>query len=174
VCAVRTISGCRCPLWVISGHWAVPARCPLYRGNRTWGEHGRAAPSSAIRTSFSIISGLCFRETGFCAAEIAASKRPVTFNGSSAETKSPCENPPIRRCLHDTGKSLFVWDCVVADAVTVEPVSATKFPASRENAGNCCEFQQDQADKCTVKPMMLLGIFAEFPTQSCRELKCQI
>ena len=27
--------------------------------------------------------------------------------------KTPQENPPIRRYLHDTGKSLFVWDCVV-------------------------------------------------------------
>jgi hypothetical protein len=31
--------------------------------------------------------GLCFRETGLCGAETAASKRPVTFNLSSAETK---------------------------------------------------------------------------------------
>src|SRR5580693_2600688 len=54
--------------------------------------------------------GLCFRETGFCGAETAASKRPVTFNRSSAETKAPHENPPIRRYLHDTRKSLFVWD----------------------------------------------------------------
>ena len=31
--------------------------------------------------------GLCFREKGLCGAETAASKRPVTFNLSSAETK---------------------------------------------------------------------------------------
>jgi hypothetical protein len=40
-------------------------------------------------------------------------KGPVTFNRSSAETKAPHENPEIRRYLHDTRKSLFVWDCVV-------------------------------------------------------------
>jgi hypothetical protein len=57
--------------------------------------------------------GLCFRETGFCGAETAASKRPVTFNRSSAVTKRPHENPPVRPNLQDTGKSLFVWDCVV-------------------------------------------------------------
>jgi hypothetical protein len=34
--------------------------------------------------------------------------------------------------LRDTRKSLFVWDCVVADAVAVEPVSASKFPTNRE------------------------------------------
>jgi hypothetical protein len=39
---------------------------------------------------------------------------------------------PIRRYLHDTGKSLFVWDCMVADAVAVEPVSQVEFPANRE------------------------------------------
>jgi hypothetical protein len=38
---------------------------------------------------------------------------PVTFNRSSTETKSPHENPPIRRYSHGIGKSLFVWDCVV-------------------------------------------------------------
>jgi hypothetical protein len=47
------------------------------------------------------------------AGQTAASKRPVTFNRLSAETKPPHENPPIRRYLHDTRKSLFVWDCVV-------------------------------------------------------------
>jgi hypothetical protein len=31
------------------------------------------------------------RETGFCGAETAASKRPVTFNRSSAETKPETE-----------------------------------------------------------------------------------
>jgi hypothetical protein len=30
------------------------------------------------------------------------------------------------------GKSPFDWNCVVADAVYVERVSATKFPANRE------------------------------------------
>jgi hypothetical protein len=69
-----------CLLWVIRGHWAVPARCPLCPRKRTWSEHGRAATSSAIRTSFSVIIGLCFRETGFCDPETAASKRPLTFN----------------------------------------------------------------------------------------------
>ena len=36
-------------------------------------------------------------------------KAPVTFNRSSAETKRPLENPPVRCYLHDTGKSLFAW-----------------------------------------------------------------
>jgi hypothetical protein len=84
--------------------------------------------------------GLCFPETGFCWAETAASKRPVTFNRSSTETKSPHEKPPIRRYSHGVGKSLFVWDSVVADAVAVEPVSASYFPANREINREFCQF----------------------------------
>ena len=89
--------------------------------------------------------GLCSRETGFCWAETAASKRPVTFNRSSTETKSPHENPPIRRYSRGIGKSLFVSDCVVANAATVKPVSATKFPANRENNREFCRFRSESA-----------------------------
>jgi hypothetical protein len=66
----------------------------------------RAAAEAAV-SDVSTSVGLYFRETGFCGSETAASKRPVTFNRSLAETKPPHENPPIRRYLHDTGKSLF-------------------------------------------------------------------
>jgi len=38
-----------------------------------------------------------------------------------------------------------VQDCVVADAVTVEPVSATKFPANRENNRELCRFRSESA-----------------------------
>jgi hypothetical protein len=69
-----------------------------------------------------------------------APERPVTFNRSSAETKAPHENPDIRRYLHDTGKSLFVCDCVVADTVAVEPVSQVEFPANREINREFCQF----------------------------------
>jgi hypothetical protein len=91
-----------------------------------------SASSRPIRTESRATVGLCFRETGFFGTETVASKRPVTFDRSSAETKSPRENPPIRRYLHDTGKSLFLWDCVVGlrglelranHAVAIEPIS---------------------------------------------------
>jgi hypothetical protein len=74
------------------------------------------SPSLTSYCSFERVSttvGLYFRETGFCRAETAAPKRPVTVNRSSAETKALHENPEIRRHLHDTRKSPFVWDCVV-------------------------------------------------------------
>jgi hypothetical protein len=57
--------------------------------------------------------GLRFRETGFWGAETPAPKRPRDIQPIVSRDKAPRENPPIRRYLHDTGKSLFVWDCVV-------------------------------------------------------------
>jgi hypothetical protein len=73
-----------------------------------------ARPASDAQSNESPATvGLCFRETGLWGAETVASERAVRFNLSSAETKRPDENPPVRHYLHDTGKSLFVWDCVV-------------------------------------------------------------
>src|SRR5262245_3102458 len=58
------------------------------------------------------------------AAVIPARKRPH-FAGYSSETRN-------RR---------FASDCVVADALRIEPVSAAKFPVKRESAGNFCNLQ---------------------------------
>ena len=44
---------------------------------------------------------------------------------SSFASESYLSEPPT--------KSLFARDCVVADAVAVEPVSQVQFPANREN-----------------------------------------
>jgi hypothetical protein len=48
-----------------------------------------------------------FPGNGILRAETVASKSPVTHNRTSAETKRPHEDPPVRRYLHDPGKSLF-------------------------------------------------------------------
>jgi len=37
------------------------------------------------------------------------------------------------------------------ETVSGEPVSGSKFPASRENAGNFCEFEPDQANGVWLK-----------------------
>jgi len=37
--------------------------------------------------------GLCFRETGFCGAETAPSKGPVTFNPIVSRDKAPARKP---------------------------------------------------------------------------------
>jgi hypothetical protein len=42
------------------------------------------------------------------------------------------KSPSIARNSAATWKSLYMQDCVVADAVQVEPVSTLKFPANRE------------------------------------------
>jgi hypothetical protein len=62
---------------------------------------------------FSRHSRSLFPGNSFLGAETAPRKGPFTFNLSSAETKRPDENPSVGRYLHDTGKSLFVRDCVV-------------------------------------------------------------
>jgi hypothetical protein len=49
--------------------------------------------------------------------------------------------PPIRGYLLVVGKSLLAADCVVADAVTVEPVSTPKFPANREINREFCRIR---------------------------------
>jgi hypothetical protein len=59
----------------------------------------------------------------------------------------------------------------VADAVEFEPVSSVIFPASRENAGIFGELNRNQAKKRAVNGLMFRGIFAEFPTQPCREFE---
>ena len=77
-----------------------------------------------------------FPGTGILGAETAVSKRPVTFDRSSVETKPLHENPPIRLYLHDTEKSLFVWDCMVGLGgleIPTKRLSATS-PAHRATA----------------------------------------
>ena len=44
-------------------------------------------------------------------------------------------NPANWDYLLPAGKSLVARECVVADAVDVEPVSASEFPANREKNG---------------------------------------
>jgi hypothetical protein len=90
-------------------------------------------------TFISWISGS--RDKPFMASCLATTAS-ASFDISLREPRGSgaiCTMIPIRRYLHDTGKSLFVWDCVVADAVAVEPVSASKFPANREKNRDSCE-----------------------------------
>ena len=71
-----------------------------------------------------------------------AGKRNFQGRDKEAETafeiKAPVQRqnsrrtPPIRGYSPGSGKSPLERECVVADAVAVEPVSARKFPANRE------------------------------------------
>src|SRR6186997_3048506 len=56
----------------------------------------------------------------------------------SAETKRQRRSPPIAGHLQVSGKSRGSKECVVADAVAIEPVSASQFPANREKNREIC------------------------------------
>jgi hypothetical protein len=65
--------------------------------------------------------------------ETKARKWPLVSTLPLAETKHQHASPPIRGFSLKLGKSPLECDGVVADAVTVEPVSAGEVPAYREN-----------------------------------------
>jgi hypothetical protein len=50
-------------------------------------------------------------------------------------------SPQIAGYSSETGTRRFVSNCVVADAVRIEPVSASEFPDMPESAGNFCNLQ---------------------------------
>ena len=60
------------------------------------------------------------------------------------------------------GKSLVVRDCVVADAVTVEPVSASEFPANREKNREFCKIAASGAPE-TVNKTVVAGFPIRIP-----------
>jgi hypothetical protein len=115
----EALSACRLLMW-----WTAPGLSNRAASSRVQNASGSSHQSSQIKQVARPASdaqsnespatvGLCFRETGLWGAETVASERAVRFNLSSAETKRPDENPPVRHYLHDTGKSLFARDCVV-------------------------------------------------------------
>src|SRR6516162_2761726 len=84
-----------------------------------------------------------FPGNGFLPAETSAPEWPLRQTSRLKETNHAHETRLIRVILRQLGKSQFAQDCVVADAVTVEPVSATKFPANRENNREFCRFRSE-------------------------------
>jgi hypothetical protein len=71
---------------------------------------------------------LCFREAEFFAQRQRRRNVPGKFTETLAETKLTPQLGQLRASYRTAGKSLRKSECVVADAVTVEPVSAEKFP----------------------------------------------
>jgi len=51
-------------------------------------------------------------------------------------------------------KSPHMQDCVVADAVAVEPVSTPKFPANREINREFFNFGLDRGSDVAIRPMI--------------------
>jgi hypothetical protein len=78
----RKLNNCLCSLSIVQ---LVPCVVPGYA----------VTPRLFTFERVSANVGLCFRETRLCGAETRASKKAVTFNRSSAETKPPHENPPF-------------------------------------------------------------------------------
>ena len=76
------------------------------------------------------VPGLCeprspFPGNGILRAEIKAPKQRLDSETPSTETKRARVSPPIGGFWNADGKSLVARECVVADAVCIEPVSNT-------------------------------------------------
>jgi len=70
----------------------------------------------------------CFRETEFCAQRQRQRNIQRSSQRAAAETKLTSQVGRFGGNYRMAGKSLRKSECAVADAVTVEPVSAEKFP----------------------------------------------
>jgi hypothetical protein len=71
---------------------------------------------------------LCFRETEFCAQRQRRRNIRRSSQGLAGRDEANATTRQLRASYRTAGKSLRKSECVVADAVTVEPVSAEKFP----------------------------------------------
>src|SRR6516162_2385315 len=144
-----------------SRHSADPSRCP----RNAWFSVPLMRHSNQISTNASLHR----RETQFSRAETKTPKRSLQSNRQIAETKCVHKSPPVRGDSHRTGKSPFVQDCVVADAVAVEPVSQVKFPANREINREFCQFSPDSQPALLSSRNDSAGLEWKFPTHSNRE-----
>ena len=75
-------------------------------------EASETASSRPIRTSLGHCRSL-FPGNGIVRGRDSGVEKARHIQSIVSRDKTPQENPPIRRYLHDTGKSLFVWNCVV-------------------------------------------------------------
>src|SRR6188768_2026667 len=80
----------------------------------------------------------------------------------SAETKRQRQSPPFAGHLQVSGKSRGSKECVVADAVVIEPVSASQFPANREKNREFCNFEAPSRIRRPASPM-ISGAFLQIP-----------
>ncbi len=67
-------------------------------------------------------------------------KQTLLSGYSFAETGRTEESPQFAVYFRVSRKYLWSEECVVADAVYVEPVSAANFPAKREKNREFCKF----------------------------------
>src|SRR3954464_3118477 len=86
-------------------------------------------------------STTCPPGTGFSALEKGGAKWPSKMNCAVSETGRHPIVPRIGGNLPVSRNAPQMADCVVADAVDIEPVSASNFPDNREKYREFCQFE---------------------------------
>jgi hypothetical protein len=81
-----------------------------------------------------------FPGNGISGPEKNAQKRPADCNDAVSENEPSHRSPPIRGLSYTFRKSPVAHDCVVADAVEIEPVSTADYPDIRKSTGYLCLF----------------------------------
>jgi hypothetical protein len=79
---------------------------------------------------------LLHRRTGIRGPETAGPKPPLWLNRSPQRPGMPTAKPANCRLFASLRELPSSKECVATDAVVIEPVSASKFPANRERIGN--------------------------------------
>jgi hypothetical protein len=77
---------------------------------------------------------------------------------------NPRKRPQNAGYSSETGKRRFASDCVVADALALEPVSTPKFPFIRENNREFCESDALSID-CRRQTAHISGRLAKIPCE---------
>jgi hypothetical protein len=103
---------------------ATSGEGPLLNHNRQRFAVGEGLHSNRVSSN----RRLCFRETEFCAQRQRRRNIRRSSQGLAGRDEANATTRQLRASYRTAGKSLRKSECVVADAVTVEPVSAEKFP----------------------------------------------
>src|SRR5688572_6406392 len=82
----------------------------------------------------------CRARNGSADARDNRGEKACQTNCPVPETKCSHATRQLAGYLTNLWNTRFARECVVADAVEIEPVSAAKFPAIREFAGNLLRF----------------------------------
>ena len=82
---------------------------------------------------------LCFPGNGILRPETNTPNRSPRFHYQFAEAVCLRESPQIRAYLAATGGPPVAWDCVVADAVGIEPISYPNSLVTGKFTGNFVE-----------------------------------
>jgi hypothetical protein len=112
----------------------------------------------------SVGDGLRCRETGFPGRRKKRQYVARTTDKRSQRRSGRSKTPPTRGLSHACRKSPRMWDCVVADALQIEPVSNLKFPANREINREFCRFRGPLARFSRPIAKRIQWLAAKFPT----------